>query len=894
MPTDPPATTRIYGSVYGLVQGDNNTVTLVFEGGSRTVPFLAPPMPAHAFVGRVDLLGVLRNRLLTTGTTALSALNGLPGVGKTTTAIALAHDGELLAHFADGVLWAGLGPAPDTVGQLAAWGAAVGLDPADVGKPAGPAQWARAVHAAIGLRRMLLVVDDAWTEEAALLFRLGGPNCARLLTTRFPEIAVEFAGDGAQRVEEMTEDEGLALLKAVAAGALPEDDPGIDAQLRELVRMVGALPLALTLVGGMLRRAAAGGRRSRLDRALADLRAAEPRLRISRPQSPVGASSALPPEAPLSMGTVLDFSTSRLTASARAMLATLSLFPPKPNTFSTAAVLAVSEGEEADLDELVDVGLMEVAAEDRYTLHQTISDYARVVLARDHEGTVGDRARAQFVRHFADQAEAWHAASAPGTADVRLEPDFTNLAAALALAWERGMHADLVRGARAAYQLWEARGQYQTAEIHLARALDAAGELGDLGAEAFLLLGLGIVREQRGAFDAAEPMLRRAIDKAAEAGDRGCEGDSLVKLGWLVGMRGDLSEAEQLFVLAGERGLPRHVSRSLQGRGWVHGQRGDYASGRRELEEGLALAVELGDESLAADVRHVLAWVIGPAGDYAGAAREFEACLAVARATGRRDQVISSLQGLSWVMSMRGDRAGAIRVLDEARSVAVAVQHQELTPILVSLASNHRSLGNLIEAERYLREAAATTHGAEADERRGRLLLELGYLAAWRGEYGEAEASMREALEIAYRAGIADFLVSTQVALADVVRRLGRADEARALLSAAEATDEARQNPITRALLAQGYGELALDAGLFEDAAAAFADQVALAREGGDERLAGIGVFARARLAKACGDVGEAVRTAQDALRALRDLTAPEAPEVEAWLDALAGGAARE
>ena len=46
-------------------------------------------------------------------TLALSALGGLPGVGKTALAAAIATDPDVQAHFADGILWAGLGKSPD-------------------------------------------------------------------------------------------------------------------------------------------------------------------------------------------------------------------------------------------------------------------------------------------------------------------------------------------------------------------------------------------------------------------------------------------------------------------------------------------------------------------------------------------------------------------------------------------------------------------------------------------------------------------------------------------------------------------------------------------------------------------------------------------------------------
>ncbi|MCT9933804.1 NB-ARC domain-containing protein, partial [Planotetraspora sp. A-T 1434] len=456
--------THIHGSVYGFVQGDHNTVTIVLNGEPRTVPFLAPPPAAHPFIGRDEVVAAVRERLLAGGTTALSALNGLPGVGKTALAVVLAHDPAMLSRYADGVLWAGLGRTPDVVASLAAWGAALGVAAQDVPAPAGVEEWARAVHAAIGLRRMLLVVDDAWTAEAALAFRLGGPNCARLLTTRVPEVAARFAGDAVCRISELEEADGLLLLEALAGTAEDERDA-----MRELVRLAGGLPLALTLMGGYLRVRTAGGRRERLRRAIEELGTARERLRLAQPQSPIERHPSLPLHVPLSLLAVLEVSAARLRPSARRTLTALGCFPSKPSTFSTAAALAVGGGTEDDLDELSDAGLVEASGADRHTLHQTVSDYAR-----DGQPAEAEAAGLRLIRFFVAFLEGEVGGDPDG-----IDQELSNIREALRLAHEQGRREDLVRGMRAAFPLLEGRGLYKMAETHLRHSIAAARDLAD-------------------------------------------------------------------------------------------------------------------------------------------------------------------------------------------------------------------------------------------------------------------------------------------------------------------------------------------------------------------------------------------------------------------------------
>ncbi len=83
--------------------------------------YAIPLEPSIHLVGRESELSHIKKRLYNGGSVALTALNGLPGVGKTALSIALAHDPEIRAHFRDGILWAGLGPQPNISGLLSRW-----------------------------------------------------------------------------------------------------------------------------------------------------------------------------------------------------------------------------------------------------------------------------------------------------------------------------------------------------------------------------------------------------------------------------------------------------------------------------------------------------------------------------------------------------------------------------------------------------------------------------------------------------------------------------------------------------------------------------------------------------------------------------------------------------
>ncbi len=202
-----------------------------------------PPMPAN-FVGREQLLTDLVDQLVRGQSVALSA-DGLPGVGKTNLAVALARHPRVLAHFADGVLWGPLGRQADVASIQATWAEALGTDLRDL---IDPMERAQRLNNAMGQRRLLLVLDDAWAWEPVAQLVPGGPNVAALLTTRNQSIAEirRRRADG-QRAYAGTEP-AHALLTTLAPEAW-RSDPHAAADLAD---RVDGLPLALELLGGYL------------------------------------------------------------------------------------------------------------------------------------------------------------------------------------------------------------------------------------------------------------------------------------------------------------------------------------------------------------------------------------------------------------------------------------------------------------------------------------------------------------------------------------------------------------------------------------------------------------------------------------------------------------------
>jgi hypothetical protein len=137
---------------------------------------------------------------------------------------ALAHDPDIQDAYFDGVLWAELGEKPENLLTIIS-----DLITRQAGTPPGLGTVnaaASALGEALGDRRILLVIDDAWRSQDLRPFLEGGRNATRLITTRCDDILPTKAAR--QEVDAMAANEALSLL----SWDLPKDQ--IAAQRRTL------------------------------------------------------------------------------------------------------------------------------------------------------------------------------------------------------------------------------------------------------------------------------------------------------------------------------------------------------------------------------------------------------------------------------------------------------------------------------------------------------------------------------------------------------------------------------------------------------------------------------------------------------------------------------------
>lgn len=705
----------------------------------------AIPLPSNngRLVGRDDLLARLKCRLCDETRPVMLALHGLPGVGKTALATELAYDAEVRAHFRDGILWAGPGLNPDLPELLSRWGAVLGVTAANTSGLDTAEKWARALRSAIGQRQMLLVVDDAWKIEEALAFQVGGPNCAYLVTTRYPHLAVQLAAEGALAVPELSEQDGVALLARYAAEFVKHAPETALA----LVHSVGALPLALTLMGKYLSVQVYSGQPRRLHAAVEHFRDARARLQLSETRPLAERHPSLTGEGTLSLQSLIAVSEQLLDEPARSALRALSLFPTKPHSFAEEAALEVCQISVETLDCLCDAGLLECNGPSRYMLHQTISDYARVLL---NDPAVSERLITYYVRFIETHAKD-HA---------QLDLEISNILAALELAYTSHRGEELARGVCALADFLYMRGLYALADKHLKRAYEAAKMLDDHRHMIHALVHLSSIEQAWGNLAQAEALLLEGLELARKMGceEQICE--LLRNIGIVEDCRGNLPQAEACFreglELARKMGQQEQVCRLLANLGLLLVRRCDFMQAESCFQEGLDLAHALDYSERIAGFLTDLGRLEYLRGNYSRAEKYYQEALKRARKLGF-DAAYSSIQVRLGELAMcQGQFTRSREYLEEAAKVLRELgQVNWLNDALLSFGELAVAEGNDENAKVYLQESLELSRHSGERLAMSISLVDLARVEVRHGNYEQAESYLREAHSIAHPPGLA-------------------------------------------------------------------------------------------------------------------------------------------
>jgi DNA-binding SARP family transcriptional activator len=361
-------TTQIYQTILssGAVNSGDQVLSVTSAVG------VLPPLPL-LIVGRENALRRIKATINVTGDPRpITIIQGWPGVGKSTTVAALAHDPEIARAFPDGVLWTSLGESPNILKELTTWSDALMVSERTHIRTI--EELTTQLIALLKDRRALLLLDDVWKTDHITPFRVGGKACAIVLTTRLNDVAQEIASTASDiyRLPILEDEAALDLLGKLA----PDTVAQYPEESRQLIRDLEALPLAIQVAGRLLHAETRLG--WDVKSLLQELRSGGVILESNVPNDLVKLDHETSP----TVAALLQRSTDALDEELRKRFAILGVFAPKPATFALGAMAAAWDIPDPKpyARILVNRGLLEPIHGGRFQIHALLVSHARALL----------------------------------------------------------------------------------------------------------------------------------------------------------------------------------------------------------------------------------------------------------------------------------------------------------------------------------------------------------------------------------------------------------------------------------------------------------------------------------------------------------------------------------
>jgi tetratricopeptide (TPR) repeat protein len=727
----------------------------------RAPPFMPPPLPrdfSKYFVGRESLITELKERLFHEENIPI---HGLSGIGKTSIAISLAYDPEVRQFFTGGILWAALGKEPDVLAILGSFAKALGIDSiADVKTIKGRE---KAILEAIGEQSVLIVIDDAWDLPDALSLKLDSPKCTHVLLTQDREIALGFSRSKRIEMQGLREEDSLKLLGIYVPMIVKKEC----AAATKLVNSLNNHPLALVLTGQKLRRSTEG------------LPYPIVRNEINKLLS----------KGAFQIDEVIKGSYEAIDDNAKITLQILSLFPPKPNSFSTEAALTVLGKAEEEIDALIPLfnfQLLETNEDSsRFMLNTTIAEYARKKITAQTAEVAYQRMVNFFVNYIEEHETDYSA----------LELERVNITTDLEKAYELDLQEAFLRGVNAFYHFMATNGLFELAKRFLTFAENAARSIDEQeylittflhSGEVALIFdeyekaeyyyneslrlakinnvnssiteaykGLANIAFNRGQYDKQEKHCESALEQAQQLDDKKNVIDLYISLGEMEDILGHYIEAKDYFTKAMQVRLDdgETMSNLFAHRGWVYAHLGDFEGAKQDWEKGAQLARKINHKKNISFLYSNLGWIEDRWGNYSKAEVLFRDALKIAREMGFLNMIGTVLTNIAAAKIHEGDYSSALMHLNEGLDIVQKSGHAERTGVLLeNLAIVASRQGKYNNAEKYFDAGLQVAQKVDQKSIRERITAIYsfkGELALQLRDFDQAKELLLEGLKLA-------------------------------------------------------------------------------------------------------------------------------------------------
>ncbi|GLH95207.1 AfsR/SARP family transcriptional regulator [Phytohabitans aurantiacus] len=680
-----------------------------------------PRQPAH-FTGRAELVARLLKETGTTDGPVIHAIDGMPGAGKTTFAVHIAH--RLSEAYPDAQFFVDLQGHSDhaplqtdraLATLLRQLGIPDGRVPIDLEERA--ALW----QTKLAELRAVVVLDNAASSDQVLPLLPTSSGSVVLVTSRRRLTALDDAS--MTSLPMLDPDEALDLLsKIVGVARLQNQMPAA----QEVVRCCGYLPLAIRLAGARL--------------------ASRPGWQVDDLARRLRGQSHVLPELVIekrSVKTVFAFSYGPLREPVKRMFRLLGLWPGERFDASFAAALSgmsIADAEAA-ITELIDCHLLDEPDIGQFRFHDLIHEYARDLVVITESRAEREAALEQLLDHYLHTVAAATKPlesvsfrsriplSQPMRPDLRpdektgdfdwLADERSNHRALVRSSTETGRHEYAWRLARTGWRFYYTRGFYddiiETHQLGLVAAQKSGDDVGAATMQNYLasaLLYTGRHEEALRCLDQAIAIYRAAGDidgvsnastnksaiylrlgKLEEAAEiareelrRQHRDMDFIRICRLIPnlslplmYQGRYAEALRVnrmhLLIASEWGDSFQIGNSLFHIGAVRSRIGDHAPAIRLLRASLAVKRRTGNWFGEAEAHNELGVALRGTGDLNGAEKEHYLALQASEAANERYAVATALNDYGTTLSMMSNSAISLDMYDRALSLATRINY---------------------------------------------------------------------------------------------------------------------------------------------------------------------------------------------------------------------------
>ena len=362
---------------------------------------------------------------------------------------------------------------------------------------------------------------------------------------------------------------------------------------------------------------------------------------------------------------------------------------------------------------MVDKSLMQqmntAGSEPRFTMLETIREYAREKLVASSEEAATRRAHAAYCLVLAEEGATVQGGEGEAEWLERLDLEHDNFRAALEWLTETGNEEWGLRLAAALFRFWETREYLAEGRDSLDKLLKIPGTLVPTEARQRALFAAGVLASSQRDYASADQYFRESLDVARRLDDKQGAAVSLNAMAAVARDRGDVTGARSLFEESLEQwrdlGDLKAVARSLSNLASVVKMQRDFPRAQALHGECLSIFRGLGDRTGVAWTLDYQGDVAREQGDTAGAKKLYEQGLEIFRGLSDRWGIAGTLLDLGRLAQEQGNYPKANELYRESLRIFRELEYKRgIARLLECFAC---SAAAQLQAERSLRLAGA-------------------------------------------------------------------------------------------------------------------------------------------------------------------------------------------